>query len=151
MQAHFPPHAESCIILGGDRYLNDQTEVPKHWDLRRFGSTEVASFLSEIDFLVYFTHPRWCESFGRAIAEGIAAGKVVITDPETADTFGHAVVASDGSDIDAIVAGFVRQPGRYVDFVRNAQNTLARFGPDTFLAQALARIEAAEASSHALV
>ena len=64
----------------------------------------MADFLSGIDFFVYFTNPNWRESFGRVIAEAIAAGKLVITDPGTAATFGDAVVASDGADVDGIIA-----------------------------------------------
>jgi glycosyltransferase involved in cell wall biosynthesis len=72
------------------------------------------------------------ESFGRVLAEAIAAGKVVITDPGTAATFGPAVVASDGSDVDAIIAGFVADPARYQAFVRAAQARLSAFSADSF-------------------
>ena len=78
----------------------------------RFGEANVADFLAGIDFFVYFTHPNWRESFGRAIAEAISAGKLVITDPGTAAMFGDAVVASDGGDVDEIVQGFVAEPRR---------------------------------------
>ena len=129
MARHFPPTAERVAILGGDALLLDPEGVPPHWDLRRFGETDVESFLEEIDFVVYFTHPLWRESFGRAIAEAIAAVKVVITDPATASSFGPAVVASDGTDVDAIIAGFVADPARYAAFVHAAQDWLAGLAP----------------------
>jgi glycosyltransferase involved in cell wall biosynthesis len=132
MLAHFPPHAERCAILGGDGYLLDPATAPAHWQLLRFGEAEVAEFLSGIDFFVYFTHPLWRESFGRVIAEAIAAGKLVITDPGTAAAFGDAVVASDGSDVDGIIAGFVADPNRYVAFVEAAQRRLSEFRPAAF-------------------
>lgn len=128
----FPPHAERCILLGADSLMKDGEEIPRHWDLRAFGTSDVGRFLGEIDFFVYFTHPLWRESFGRVIAEAIAAGKLVVTDPDTARTFGSAVIASDGSDIDRIVAEYVSQPARYGAFVRRAQETLARFGAEAF-------------------
>ena len=81
MRAHFPPHAERCVILGADGLMIASDAIPTHWDLRRFGSCPVERFLAEIDFFVYFTNPNWRESFGRVIAEAIAAGKLVITDP----------------------------------------------------------------------
>ena len=127
MVRHFPPHAERNVILGGDRYIADP-ETPRHWDVRLFGQTEVRRFLGEIDFFVYFTHPLWRESFGRAVAEAIAAGKVVIADRATAETFGPAVVASDGDDVDAIVAAFVADPERYIEFVAEAQDWLGGAG-----------------------
>ena len=104
MVRHFPPHARRVVILGGDSFLMAPDEVPSHWDLRRFGETDVDRFLDEIDFFVYFTHPLWRESFGRVIAEAIAAGKLVLTDQATAKFYGPAVVRSDGSDVDEIIA-----------------------------------------------
>lgn len=145
MLAHFPSHAETCTILGGDILLGDATAPPpRHWKVRRFGEIDVAEFLRELDFFVYFTNPLWRESFGRVIAEAIAAGKLVITDPRTARTFGDAVVASDGRDVDDIIAEFIANPSRYGDFVTAAQRSLARFGPAEFTRQVLARIDHTE-------
>ena len=85
----------------------------------------VDAFLAGIDFFVYFTHPFWRESFGRSIAEAIAAGKLVITDPVTATSFGSGVISNDGRGVDAIVAAHVAEPGRYRSAVRRAQASLA--------------------------
>jgi hypothetical protein len=132
MRRHFPPQADYCAILGADNFLLPGTSAPAHWSLVPFGAADVASFLSEIDFFVYFTHPNWRESFGRVLAEAIAAGKVVITDPGTAEIFGTAVVASDGSDIDRIIAGFITDPARYCSFVHAAQTRLRGFSSQAF-------------------
>jgi hypothetical protein len=132
MLAHFPPHAERCAILGADSFLLPGAVPPAHWELLPFGSADVRDFLSSIDFFIYFTHPNLHESFGRVLAEAIAAGKVVITDPGTAETFGEAVVASDGCDVDSIVAGFIADPDRYRCFVVAAQERLADFSADKF-------------------
>jgi hypothetical protein len=132
MLSHFPPHAERCAILGADSFLLPGASPPPHWDLHPFGSRDVADFLATIDFFIYFTHPALRESFGRVLAEAVAAGKVVITDPETARTFGRAVVASDGTDVDRIVAEFVAAPDRYVRFVTAAQDSLAAFSAEAF-------------------
>lgn len=145
MRAHFPRHAESCVILGGDSFLLDPETLPKHWKVKIFGEMEVEAFLRELDFFVYFTHPGWRESFGRVIPEAIAAGKLVITDPGTASSFGTAVVASEGKDVDAIIQGFIAEPGRYVDFVRAAQASLDRFRPEAFARHVLKNIERDEA------
>lgn len=150
MLRHFPAHAERCAILGGDRYLADGGEVPPHWTVLRFGEADVDDFLAEIDFFVYFTNPAWRESFGRAIAEATAAGKLVITDPGTAQNFGGAVVASDGEDVDEIIAGFVAEPGRYGASVRRAQQQLERFSHEAFRREVLGRALAEEAPRDAL-
>jgi glycosyltransferase involved in cell wall biosynthesis len=83
--------------------------------------------------MVYFTAPTFRESFGRVLAEGIAAGKVVITDPDTAAIFGDAVVAARPEEVDAIVAGFVAAPDRYAAQVRKAQARLEGFSGEAFL------------------
>lgn len=138
MARHFPPHAEACIILGGDTFLLDPETVPEHWRVLRFGEMPVDAFFEGIDFFVYYTHPLLRESFGRVIPEAIAAGKLVITDPNTAETFGEAVVASEGHDVDAIVASFVADPERYRQFVLRAQDRLSDFGAERFVQAFLA-------------
>lgn len=150
LDRHFPPTADRCVILGGDHLLLDPDAVPAHWEIRRFGHGEVDRFLADVDFLVYFTSPCWRESFGRVVAEGIAAGKVVITDPGTAEAFGDAVLASDGSDVDALVAAHL-DPSRYRAIVLAAQASLERFRPAAFRAMVTQQITAAEAIAHALV
>jgi hypothetical protein len=133
MLRHFPPHADSSTILGGDSFLiPGSPPPPAHWRLLPFGSADVQDVLSDIDFFVYFTHPGWRESFGRVLAEAIAAGKIVITAPGNAEIFGDAVIASDGQDIDAIIASFVANPARYQAFVRAAQDRLAAFSAESF-------------------
>lgn len=151
MRAHFPPHSDRCIILGADCLMNGPEAPPAHWDLRRFGESDVQRFLAEIDFFVCFTNPNWRESFGRVIAEAIAAGKLVITDPGTAAPFASAVVASEGDNIDDIVQRFCAEPDRYVRFVEAAQLELKAFAPSAVAQRIRAQIESLEAASNALV
>jgi hypothetical protein len=133
LRLQFPPHAERSAILGADTLLLDPESVPSHWQLLRFGAVPVADFLAGIDFFVYFTHPLWRESYGRAIAEAIAAGKLVITDEATAEPFGPGVVAATSKEVDGIVAAHVAEPARYKAAVRQAQADLAPHRPDAVL------------------
>ena len=137
LAAQFPSHAERCAILGADTLLLDPEATPPHWDLLPFGAMPVADFLAGIDFFVYFTSPFWRESFGRAIAEAIAAGKLVITDPATAAAFGPGVIADDGSGVDAIVAAHVADPAGYAARVRRAQADLAAHRPEAVVPRLL--------------
>ena len=82
--------------------------------------------------MVYFTGPTWRESVGRVLAEGVAAGKIVISDPQTAETFGGAVIGAAPSDVDQIIEGYIADPARYTADVIRAQGTLQRFAPDAF-------------------
>ena len=151
MLRHFPPHAEGVVILGGDGFLSEPDSVPAHWDLRRFGETDVTRFLEEIDFFVYFTHPLWRESFGRVIAEAIAAGKMVLTDSATAESFGPAVVPTDADEVDGTIARFLAEPAQYVAFVEEAQDWLLRFRPEAFRSTVFAGLEGIEGRANALL
>ncbi|WP_284162721.1 hypothetical protein [Frigidibacter sp. SD6-1] len=127
----FPPSAEANLILGADHLLGAGLARP-HWRLVPFGTLPVASFFGEIDFLVHFTAPGWRESFGRVLAEGIAAGKVVLSDPETASNFGGAVIGCQPLQIDALIGHYVAEPAAYRDQVLRAQALLERYSPAAF-------------------
>ncbi len=151
MKAHFPPHAERCAILGGDAILNGSEPAPAHWDVRRFGEVDVSAFLSTIDFFVYFTSPSWRESFGRVVAEAIAAGKLVITDPGTAAPFGAGAVGVRESEVDGVIRAFCADPRHYVAAVEAAQAELRQFGAAAFLRRVRDQIDDLEAAGDDLV
>ena len=132
MQRLFPQTADYCGILGADSLIVD-LQYPKHWDLYKFQEISVPAFMEKIDFFVYYTHPNLQESFGRVIAEAIAAGKMVITDSLTAQTFGSAVIASPPEGVDAIIRQFIDAPQAYQAHVKNAQATLERFSAGQFI------------------
>lgn len=148
MNRTFPAHAEHCAILGGDSFLLDADQIPDHWKVYSFGDMPVDEFLEGIDFFVYYTHPHLQESFGRVIAEAIAAGKVVITDARTGRTFGDAVICCDPADVDGIIADLVADPQRYQDFVLQSQQSLKRFGSQVFVAQTVAKLLEAKEAVH---
>jgi hypothetical protein len=132
MDLCFPRHAEANVILGGD-FLGDLARDRPHWETIPFQGVDLQGYFARIDFMVYFTSPTFRESFGRVLAEGIAAGKVVISDPDTAAVFGDAVVAARPEDVDGIVAALVAAPDRYAATVRRAQERLAAFSAGSFL------------------
>jgi hypothetical protein len=152
LRAQFSPQAERCAILGADTLLLDRESMPPHWQLMRFGAMPVPDFLASIDFFVYFTHPLLREGYGRAIAEAIAAGKLVITDEETAGPFGPGVVTDTGTGdgIDRIIASHVADPSRYAAAVLRTQADLAAYRPDPVAARLAALLEP-EAPLHAVV
>jgi len=135
MELMFPPNAEYCGILGGDTFMDDQENTP-HWNLYKFREIPVQQFLNQIDFFVYFTNERWRESFGRVIGEAIGAGKLVLTDPETASTFGDGVVGTSPQKVDSEIAHYVANPQDYVQMIEKAQAGLAKFSAPSFLKNA---------------
>jgi hypothetical protein len=133
MDLCFPPHAERNVILGADSYLSEGL-TREGWQMHAFRSIDVSDYFDMIDFMIYFTAPTWRESFGRVLAEGIAAGKLVISDAQTAKIFGGAVLSATPAEVDGLVAGFIADPQSYTDHVTRAQETLAQFSPDAFRA-----------------
>lgn len=127
----FPPHAEANVILGSDFLMRTEIARP-HWTMLPFGSVDVESFLGMIDFFVYFTAPTWRESFGRAIAEALAASKVVLTDHDTGATFGEAVLTCQPAEVDGIIADHIAQPARYGAQVRRAKPVLEQLSAAAF-------------------
>lgn len=129
----FPEHAQANVILGAD-HLGMAKSLPPYWTLFQFQGLEVATFFEMIDFMVYFTAPTWRESFGRVLAEAIAAGKVVISDPGTAAAFKGGVIGATPKDVDKIIAEFLKSPSAYQDHVSMAQDKLKSYAPDRFRA-----------------
>lgn len=127
----FPPEAEANVILGADSLLPLAQSRP-HWALHPFGTRAVEDVLSEIDFFVYFTSSAWRESFGRVLAEGIAAGKVVISDPDTAENFDGAVIGARPEEVSAIISRYIADPAAYGRQVETAQAGLQAFSPAAF-------------------
>lgn len=132
----FPSSAEYCGILGGDGLIGPG--APEHWDLIPFNGKPVAEFLRGFDFFVYFTNPRIAESFGMVVAEAVSAGKLVITDSASAETFGAGVIGSTVNDVESCIAKHVNNPQLYCTQVKKAQEFLTAFSSERFRGTALA-------------
>lgn len=131
MDLCFPSYAQSNVILGAELFLQDKLVRP-HWEMLPFQSLDVAHFFEMIDFMVYFTTPTLRESFGRVLAEALAAGKVVISDPETASAFHGAVLSAAPNEVDGIISNFIAAPKLYQYQVAKAQKYLENFSANTF-------------------
>lgn len=141
MDVLYPAHAAHNAILGADIFIDD--DPPRHWTLFKFREMAVDHFLESLDFFVYFTNPNWRESFGRVIGEAIAAGKLVLTDPQTAKTFGNGVIGLNPGDVDACIAKHIADPGLYARTIRRAQTSLGQFSADRFRERAATIIDTA--------
>lgn len=130
----FPPHAECNILLGADGFVDDPV-VPAHWAIHPFRSLSVETYFEMIDFMIYFTAPTFRESYGRVLAEAVAAGKIAISDPDTASAFGGAVLGATPDQVDAIITNYTSNPKTYVADIRSAQAKLAQFSPAAFAAR----------------
>ena len=133
MDACFPATAQANVLLGADTFLHDQMFRP-HWQIIPFRGIDVADFFDRIDFHVYFTAATWRESFGRVLAEALAAGKVVITDSSTASVYDGGVIGAAPSEVDALIASFIQNPASYREQVLRGQAALRSFSSDRFQA-----------------
>lgn len=131
MEMCFPSSAERNIILGADRFIGKEN-IPVHWSLYPFGGLTVPEFFDKFDFFVYFTAPTWRESFGRVVAEAVAAGKIVITDAETAATFQGGAIGARPEEVDDIISQYIAAPERYQADVISAQAILTQFSAEAF-------------------
>ena len=133
MDACFPATAEKNVILGADSFIRDGLTRP-HWTMLPFQGIELTEYFEMIDFMIYFCAPTYRESFGRVIADATSAGKVVITDPETASVFGPGVVSAQPSEVNDIVRKLIEAPNLYAAKVQRAQEDLMRFSAEAFRA-----------------
>jgi glycosyltransferase involved in cell wall biosynthesis len=131
MDLCFPRSAQANVILGADSLIGAGVVRP-HWQMVPFRGMEVERYFGLIDFMVYFTQPTLRESFGRVLAEAMAAGKVVITDPDTASTFGDGVIGGQPQEVDAIVARHIADPRLYAAQVARGQGRLSDFSAAAF-------------------
>ncbi len=137
LDACFPPHARANVLLGADPLMALDLVRP-HWTLLKFGAMDVTQFFDMIDFMIYFTAPTLRESYGRVIAEAIAAGKLVLTDRANQGNFEGAVIGCAPQEVDGIVKAMIADPEIYARQVTRAQNVLAQNNADRFRALVLA-------------
>jgi hypothetical protein len=131
MDVCFPKHASANVILGAEPFLNAGLVRP-HWQAHPFRGIEVEEYFSMIDFMVYYTAPTSRESFGRVLAEGIAAGKVVVSDSGTASNFDGAVIPSMPQGVERVITELVSDPEKYRKHVEQAQSFLRGYSADRF-------------------
>jgi len=85
--------------------------------------------------MIYFTAPTFRESYGRVLAEAVAAGKIAISDPETASAFGGAVQAATPQEVNGMIQSYIADPDKYRSHIRAAQRALEQFSPSAFAAR----------------
>ena len=85
-----------------------------------------------------------------AIAEAIAAGKLVITDHATAEPFGAGVVSATTTEVDRVIADHIAEPARYAEAVLRAQSDLAAYRPEAVTGRLISLIGSPEVA-HAVL
>lgn len=91
---------------------------PPGWVVFDTDEMPVRTFLSSLDYFVYYQHSQAFDAFGRAILEAIAAGCVVILPHEFAPTFGEAATYADPEDVAAVIWTYYSAPKLHEEQVR---------------------------------
>ena len=125
-------------IMGGAKSavaLLDTDHRPRHWIVYERGELDVANFLHQLDFFVYFPHPNMIEAFGRAILEALAAGCVTILPDRFEPVFGDAAVYCRPEEVPNVVAGYRSNVNAFlVQSRRGQQRVRERFSHESYLA-----------------
>ena len=112
----YPPDGRWDIrVLGWDPVVTKILGAPPPtWSVHRFGSVSPRDFLADLDFFVYFHHPRWVEAFGRTILEALASGAVAVLPRHFEQVFGQAAVYAEPHEVRATVQRLSADPAAYV-------------------------------------
>lgn len=103
------------------------------WTCYGFNETDVASFLYQLDFWIYFPHPKQYEAFGRAALEALAAGCVAVLPPRFEPTFGDAALYCEPAEVVDVVEAHYADPERYLAQSALAQQRVReRFSHDSY-------------------
>lgn len=87
-------------ILGGTKSpVRVLGRLPPNWECHPPGTLPVPEFLTGIDFLVYFPHPRKARALSRSVLEGLAAGAVTLVPRSMEPVFGQASIYCDPADV----------------------------------------------------
>lgn len=114
----YPDNPEFDVrIMGGAasvrRVLGEN--LPTNWLAYARDQLPVRTFLSSLDFFVYYQHPDAVDAFGRAVLEALAAGCVVILPPHMRPVFGDAAVYVLPDDVRIVICDFYASPHEYFE------------------------------------
>lgn len=104
------------VSMGGHEAVDqvrEEAPVPPTWRLLDYNEVAPLEFLAGIDFFAYFHHSRYVEAFGRAIAEAMASGAVVILPPVFEPVFGEGAVYCEPTELEAVVLRLAGDPRAY--------------------------------------
>ena len=125
------PDLEVHVLGGADAPATLLGRVPDNWRVEGFGARPPREFLADIDVFVYYTHPTWVESFGRAIVEAMAAGVPVVLPPAYEAAFGAAAVYAPPEGAVEAARRLHADPGAYRAQALRAQALArGRYGHD---------------------
>ena len=104
------------VSMGGHGAIDElrgTAPVPAGWTLLDYDAVDSREFLGRLDFFVYFHHSTYVEAFGRAIAEAMASGAVVILPPSFRPVFGDGAVYCEPGDVRSVIERLAADDAAY--------------------------------------
>jgi hypothetical protein len=123
-------------ILGGAEALKKKhgSDTVENVTVYSFGEVDVHEFLTGVDFWAYFHDDKLVESFGMAIAEAMASGKVVILPPYLEASFGDGAVYAEPGEVRSIIEAYWNDPAMFLAQSERAQDYVKQhFSAHSFL------------------
>jgi len=125
--------------------LRGEAAIPRTWTLLGYDEAPPREFLAGLDFFVYFHHSTYVEAFGRAIAEAMASGAVVILPPAFAPVFGEGAVYCELTEVAGTVERLAGDQSAYdAQAAAGRAHASLNFGYDRY-AETIAAISSGEA------
>ena len=120
------------VSMGGHRAIDElrgSTPIPSTWQLLDYDAVDSREFLGRLDFFVYFHHSTYVEAFGRAIAEAMASGAVVILPLSFAAVFGDGAVYREPDEVTETIRSLAADDDAYrAQSQRGADYASTHFG-----------------------
>ena len=132
----FPKHADYCGLICHPSMLAG--EPADHWELVS-RSVTLSRFLRDADFVLCYSNPYWQGALDQDIANAVAAGKFVLTDPVRAKGFGPGVIGVAPDGVDDVINRLINEPGAYRAAVEGSQATMTDWASSGF-AEAISTI-----------
>lgn len=105
LEAYLQPGVFQTSILGGVASIRDLLTAKQLEDLHviEFGAIDPASYLTTLDFWVYFHSENLTESFGMSIIEAMSSGIVTILPQYMEPMFGDGAIYGSAQDVRFLV------------------------------------------------
>jgi glycosyltransferase involved in cell wall biosynthesis len=84
-------------------------------------TTSLNEFLADIDFWLYYPHPKLCDTVWEPVLAALGAAKVVILPHRLAPLYGTAAVYASAEEVGSVVSSFVDRPQAYQEQAARAQ------------------------------
>ncbi len=123
------------VLLGVGRDLSElMGRFPSNWRSYAFNEITPAELLQQIDFFVYYHHPRWVEAFGMATAEAMVSGAVAVLPEYMRVNFGDGAVYRKPGEAMTAVRALHRDRAAYAKQARRGEAYVRRhYSPEAYL------------------